>query len=134
MAVRWNNLRPLSKSEKSIRKCYSESFLLILCTSILILSNGFIINAVDALEHHTGKCWLLFIFCIFLNTYAGDPEILTLFFAALSCLYWILFVQLFFSRLCSRFFVSRLWSIDIYTVFVYRQYVCIKRELLLSKA
>ena len=68
------DLRPLSKSEKSIKKFHSESFLLVavLCTSILILSNGFIINfAVDALEHHhIGKRMA----SLYSHRCAGDPE------------------------------------------------------------
>lgn len=93
-----NNLRPeisrsnVWKCEKSIRKSHSESFLLILCTSILILllSNGFLINIVDAHEHHTGEFFLP-VFCPF-------PSAAILFFYGIQlCLY---------NFFCSRFFVS----------------------------
>lgn len=55
-------LRPIlfqnkRKCEKSIRKFY-ESFLVIFCV-FTILNSGFLLNSVDALEHHTGKCNLL---------------------------------------------------------------------------
>lgn len=58
MAIHKDILGPIlfqnrKKCEKSIRKFY-ESFLLIFCVST-ILNNGFILNSVDALEHHTGE-------------------------------------------------------------------------------
>lgn len=98
-----NNLRPeISqkwKCEKSIRKFHSESFLLILCTSILILllSNGFVINIVDAHEHHTGE---------FLPVCCPYPSAAIFSFYGIQlclCILSFIICTIFF---CSRFFVS----------------------------
>lgn len=67
MAIKKDTLRPelfqnRRKCEKSIRK-FNESFLLILCITLL-LNKGFLFNFVDALEHHhIGKFKFFDFFC-----------------------------------------------------------------------